>query len=288
MHTLIRSLAFCILPWLIAACATSTGKDSATASAAPPSEPAVVAVSPQLAPSDAPWVSLFNGTTLAGWTPKIRGLEVGEDPARTFRVEDGLLTVNYENYTDFNNQFGHLFYKTPYSFYRLRLQYRFLDEQAPGAPDWAYKNSGVMIHSQAPQTMPAAQDFPISIEVQFLGGRGDGQPRPTANMCSPGTHIVYQGEFTDTHCIVAAAPTFHGQEWVDIEVVVKQDTLVEHYVNGEQVMRYGGLTTGGGVVSGHRPELKPEGEPLTQGYISLQSEGHPIQFRNIEIQNLGS
>jgi len=232
------------------------------------------------------WQPLFNGTDLSGWQPKIRGYEWGEDPASTFTVEDGLLTVSYANYDDFNNQFGHLFYETPYSQYRLRLEYRFTGEQAPGAPAWAFKNSGVMVHSQDPQTMPAAQDFPVSIEVQFLGGLGDGKDRPTANMCSPGTHIVYQGKFTDTHCIPSSAPTFHDDQWVKIDVVVLGDYQISHFVNGVEVMSYGGITTGGGVVSGHRPEMKPEGKVLDAGYISLQSEGHPIQFRNIELLNL--
>ena len=140
-----------------------------------------------------------------------------------------------------------------------------------------------MVHSQAPQTMPAEQDFPISIEVQFLGGAEPGKARPTANMCSPGTHIVYEGQFTDTHCIGSSAPTFYGDEWVSVEVLVRGSEEVIHFINGEQVMAYSGLTTGGGVVSGHDPKMKPEGEPLAQGYISLQSESHPIQFRNIKI-----
>ncbi|MFC1791704.1 DUF1080 domain-containing protein, partial [Gemmatimonadota bacterium] len=44
------------------------------------------------------WVPLFNGRDLTGWTIKISGLELGEDPRETVRVEDGLLTVSYENY----------------------------------------------------------------------------------------------------------------------------------------------------------------------------------------------
>jgi hypothetical protein len=233
--------------------------------------------------AEAQWQPLFNGENLDGWTPKIRGQETGADPLDTFRVEDGLLTVSYADYDEFNHQYGHLFYAQPYSHYRLRLEYRFVGQQAPGGQQWAFKNSGVMVHSQAPDSMPALQDFPISIEVQFLGGAEQGQPRPTANMCSPGTHIEYEGQFTDIHCIPSTAPTFYGEEWVQMEVLVRGSEQVVHYVNGEKVMEYGGLTTGGGVVSGHRPELKPEGKPLAQGYIALQSESHPIQFRNIEI-----
>ncbi|MBM4205353.1 MAG: DUF1080 domain-containing protein [Gammaproteobacteria bacterium] len=232
------------------------------------------------------WIELFNGQNLEGWIPKIRGEEPGQDKSQTFRVMDGRIAVAYDGYEQFGDRFGHLFFKRPYSDYRLQLEYRFVGGQTPGAPDWAFRNSGLMVHSQVPSTMPAAQDFPISIEVQFLGGRGDGKERPTANMCSPGTHIVYQGAFTDTHCIPSSAPTFHGDEWVQIEVRVEEDRLVEHRVNGQLVMTYGGLTTGGGVVSGHRPGMKPEGAPLKSGYISLQSEGHPIEFRNIRILDL--
>ena len=229
------------------------------------------------------WRPLFNGKDLSGWTPKIRGLPAGEDPLETFRVQDAAITVSYENYEAFDNRFGHLFFEEEFSHYRLRLEYRFIGDQAPGGEAWAYKNSGVMVHSQAPSTMPPAQDFPISVEVQFLGGAKAGKPRPTANMCSPGTHIEYQGTFTDTHCIASSAPTFYGDEWIQMEVLVLGGEQVVHYVNGERVMAYGGLVTGGGVVSGHDPAMKPERAPLTKGYISLQSESHPIQFRKIEI-----
>jgi hypothetical protein len=232
------------------------------------------------------WVDLFNGRDLSGWVPKIRGQRPGVNLANTFRVEDGLLKVSYQDYTDFAEQFGHIFYDESFSHYRLRIEYRFVGDQGPNAPDWAIRNSGVMVHSQAPATMGVDQDFPISIEVQFLGGLSDGNERPTGNMCSPGTHIVYQGEFNDTHCINSASPTFHGDQWVVSETLVLGDERFVHFINGEAVIEYSGTTTGGGVVSGHDPALKPEGRPLSEGYISLQSEGHPIHFRRVELLNL--
>jgi len=232
------------------------------------------------------WISLFNGRELDDWTPKIRGQAPGVNHANTFRIEGGLLSVAYDEYTDFAEQFGHLFYKVPFSHYRLRVEYRFVGEQAPNAPAWAIRNSGVMVHSQAPETMPLEQDFPISIEVQFLGGLGDGNPRPTANMCSPGTHVVYEGEFRDTHCINSSSPTFDGDQWVTSETLVLGDERIVHYINGQPVIEYGGTTIGGGLVSGHRPEMKPEAAPLREGYIALQSEGHPVQFRRVELLNL--
>ena len=233
------------------------------------------------------WIELFNGQDLDDWTVKIRGYPAGENYANTFRVEDGLMTARYDQYEgDYNDRFGHIFHKTPFSHYRILVEYRFVGEQAPGAPEWAGRNSGVMLHSQDPYTMPPEQDFPISIEAQFLGGFSDGNPRPTANMCSPGTHIEYLGEFTETHCIESSSDTFDGDQWVTVEVLVLGSDKVVHYVNGEQVMEYGNLTYGGGVVSGHRPEMKPDGEPLSSGHISLQAESHPIQFRRVAVLDL--
>lgn len=236
--------------------------------------------------SDEDWIDLFNGQDLDGWTVKIRGYEAGDNFANTFRVEDELLTVSYDGYEQFDDRFGHIFYKDPYSHYRLRLEYRFIREQAPGGQGWAHRNSGVMLHSQSPESMPAAQDFPISLEAQFLGGLGDGSPRSTANLCTPGTHVYLDGRFTEKHCIGSSSPTFDGDQWVSIEVLVLGNEKIVHYVNGEAVIEYTDFTYGGGVVNGHRPEEKPDGESLGEGYISLQSESHPIQFRNITLLNL--
>jgi len=243
-------------------------------------------INAQSAADEEEWITLFNGHDLSGWTAKVRTHEAGENYADTFRVEDGLLTVSYDGYEKFDLQFGHLFYATPYSYYRLRLDYRFIGDPAPETPDWAVRNSGAMLHSQAPETMPRDQNFPISIEFQFLGGLGDGKPRSTGSMCSPGTNVVYQGKFDDTHCITSSSPTLDGDQWVHAEALVLGADRVVHYVNGEAVMEYGGVTYGGGAVAGHRPEMKPDGEPLAAGYISLQSEGHPIQFRNVQLLNL--
>ena len=232
------------------------------------------------------WLELFNGRDLDGWIPKIRYHAVGENFANTFRVEDGLFTVSYDGYDTFSEQFGHIFYKEPYSHYRLRVEYRFIGEPLADTPGWAYRNSGAMVHSQDPATMPPDQDFPISIEVQFLGGLSDGKSRPTGNMCSPGTHIEYEGAFNDTHCINSTSPTFDGDQWVLSETLVLGSEKFVHYINGQAVIEYANTTYGGGVVSGHRPEMKPDGEPLSEGYISLQSEGHALQFRRVELLNL--
>ena len=134
--------------------------------------------------------------------------------------------------------------------------------------------------------MPPEQDFPISLEAQFLGGLSDGESRPTGNLCTPGTHVEYEGEFTSTHCIESTSPTLDGDQWVTLEVLALGDERIVHYVNGAAVIEYEKPTLGGGVVSGHRPEMKPEGEPLTSGFIALQSESHPLQFRRVSLLNL--
>lgn len=246
---------------------------------------------PLLAACDAyadDWIELFDGETLDGWTPKIRGYPAGENALNTFRVEDGAITVAYDQYDTFDDRFGHLFYRTPYSHYRLRLEYRFFGEQAPGGEGWAYRNSGVMFHAQSPESMPEGQDFPISIEFQFLGGREDGEPRPTGAMCSPGTEVDIGGGRAPEHCMPAAAPTVTGDGWVRVELLVEGADRVVHYVEGEPVIEYGNLQIGGGVVSGHDAAMKRDGEALASGHIALQSESHPIQFRNIALQVLGS
>lgn len=232
------------------------------------------------------WTALFNGQDLDDWTPKIRGQLAGVNFLNTFRIDNGLLSVSYDDYDEFDEQFGHIFFKDSYSHYRLRVEYRFSGEQASNAPDWANRNSGVTIHSQHPESMPPDQDFPISLEVQFLGGLSDGNPRPTGNMCSPGSQVEYQGELTDKHCINSTSPTFDGDQWVVAEALVLGADKIVHYINGEAVIEYRNTIFGGGVVSGHRPEMKPDGEPLGEGYISLQGEGHPIQFRRVELLNL--
>jgi enterochelin esterase family protein len=234
------------------------------------------------------WIVMFNGKDLKGWTPKIAKHEVGENFANTFRVENGLLEVRYDKdkYKAFDNQFGHLFYKDPFSYYRLVVEYRFVGQQVAGGPDWALRNSGAMLHSPDPRTMPRDQTFPISIEGQLLGGNSDGKPRSTANMCSPGTEIVYQGKLYKEHCLNSTSPTFDGDQWVRAEFEVHGSGTIAHYVNGQKVLEYELPQYGGGVVDNYNTTTKPDGTLIDSGYISLQSESHPIDFRKVEILNL--
>ncbi|GAA5121625.1 DUF1080 domain-containing protein [Luteolibacter yonseiensis] len=237
--------------------------------------------------ADQPWIALFNGRNLDGWTPKICGHATGENFAGTFSVEDGILKASYDRYPKFNGQYGHLFTNIAYSRYVLRLEYRFAGKMMADAPDYVNLNSGVMIHAQSPQSMGLEQGFPVSMEVQFLADEGKGK-RPTANVCTPGTNLELDGKLVRQHIVASAAPTFPAEEWVKVEVEVHGSEQVIHRINGSEVLRY------------QRPQLDPRDELapatdllklgsakiLSHGYIALQAEGQPVWFRNIELKSL--
>lgn len=236
--------------------------------------------------SESDWIDLFNGRNLDGWIVKVHHHDVGVNFANTFRAEDGIIKVRYDQYGDFNDQFSHLYYEKPFSHFHLKLEYRFVGELQKGAPEYTMLNSGVMFHSQDPKTILKEQNWPISVEMQFLAGLGDGKPRPTGNMCSPGTEIVYQGELYKNHCLDSSSKTINKDEWVKAELIVLGDSLITHIINGDTVLQYSKPTMGGGVVQGYDSTIWQVGKPLTSGFIALQSEGQPIDFRNIQLKQL--
>jgi Domain of Unknown Function (DUF1080) len=233
------------------------------------------------------WIQLFNGKNLDGWDVKIAGYDLNDNFGDTFRVENGLLKVVYDKnkYERFDNRFGHLFYRDKFSYYIIGVEYRFVGEQAPEGPAWALRNSGIMIHSQSARSMTKQQDFPISIEVQLLGGTGKGE-RTTANLCTPGTNVVMNGSLVTQHCINSTSRTYDGDQWVRVEVMVLGDSQIKHILEGKTVIAYEKPQIGGGVVNNFDEQVKKDGTLLTEGYIALQSESHPIEFRKVELLNL--
>jgi hypothetical protein len=224
-------------------------------------------------PDKEEWVDLFNGKDLTGWSPKVRGYPLGENPFNTFRVENGILQARYDQYPEFDNRFGHIFYNQgPYSHYKIQVEYRFVGDQVKGGPAWAFRNNGIMYHTQDPKTMKVEQDFPGSMEYQLLGGNGK-DPRTTGNLCTPGTHVVFNGQFTEDHIINSSSETFHGDQWVTAELVVYGSERAEHYINGKKVLEYTGLQW---------DDRTPNGS----GYIALQAESHPTDFRAVRLLNL--
>ncbi|MCG8414696.1 MAG: DUF1080 domain-containing protein [Pseudomonadales bacterium] len=228
------------------------------------------------------WISLFNGTDLDDWIPKFTGFELGVNHLDTFRVEDGVFKVSYDNWNDFDGEFGHIFYKEPFSHYLLRVEYRFVGDQVTNGPAWAFRNNGVMLHSQAPETMTLDQEFPASIEAQMLGGNGEDE-RQTANVCSPGTNYVMNGELITVHCTNSTSQTFHGDQWVTMEIEVRGSELVRHVVNGETVFEYSDIQLDPEDPDAQRLLAAGASLYVREGYISLQAESHPTEFRKIEL-----
>lgn len=235
--------------------------------------------------SKSEWIQLFNGKNLDGWTPKIRYCELGDNYGDTFRVEEGLLKVRYDKYEQFGERFGHLFYKDKFSNYRFRVEYRFVSEQVKGGPGWAIRNSGVMIHGESPEFMAKDQDFPASIEVQLLGGSGSGM-RPTANLCTPGTHVMMSGMLIKRHCTNSTSKTYHGDQWVTVEMEVHGNHVIRHIVDGQTVLEYNQPQLDDSDAHARELITRNGGAQLSGGTISLQSESHPIDFRKVELMIL--
>lgn len=225
---------------------------------------------------DGQYTPLYNGKNLDGWTPKFCTRAAGENYRDTFCVKDGLLTIDYSKWDKFRGEYGHLFYKTPYSHYRLRVTYRFIGEQLPDGPGWAWRNNGLMLHSQPPQAMAVDQEFPNSIEVQLLGnkrGPDERKIRHTANLCTPGTQVILWGKLFTPHCVSSKSKDFFGDGWVTVEVEVRGSESIRHIVDGEVVLEY------------TKPQLD-DGTLLDKGYIAIQAESHATQFKTIEIMPL--
>jgi hypothetical protein len=238
------------------------------------------------AEGDSGWRPLFDGRTLRGWTPKITGHELGEDPLRTFALKNGAIRVSYDRYDRFGGRFGHLAYRMPFKAYRVRFEYRFSGRWLPDVENWQQSNSGIMLHGQAPETMARDQKFPVSIEVQLLGAER-AEPSPTGNLCTPGTHVVMNGKLETTHCINSSSPIIPNGRWVKAEIEVDRAGNFTHFIEEQPVIRYSGAQYDPGDADA-QPLIARAGGALQLGggYIYLQSEGHPVEFRNIELKRL--
>ena len=258
-----------------------------------------MACSPPVAshdPDQENWQSLFNGENLDGWDIKIAGRPLNDNYLNTFVIEDSMLRISYDNYDEFGTLYGHLYYQQPFSYYRLRFDYRFVGEQTKGGASWNVRNSGVMLHSQSAESMGFDQHFPVSIELQTLGGLGK-DDRTTANLCTPGTMVMMGDTINRNHCINSTSDTYHGDQWVSVEVIVLGDSIVHHLIGTDTVLTYEKPMIDKVFISeGNSWEefFVPDGEAwaakdmmlLHEGYIALQAESHPIDFRNIELLDL--
>ena len=246
------------------------------------------------------WIALFNGEDLSDWTIKFANQDLDVNYRNTFRVEDRMIRIAYDAYNTFDDAYAHMYFKKPFSYYKLRFDYRFTGQQVKGGENWNVRNSGIMLHSQSAESNDYGQYFPVSIEIQLLGGLDTGE-RTTGNVCTPGTALVLNGKLDDRHCINSNSKTYHGDQWVNVEVIVMGGESIAHIIENDTVLKYqfpqigGGFTnpklgekdwTSRGVVQSKDIWIAQSGKILTKGYISLQAESHPIDFKNIELLNL--
>lgn len=227
------------------------------------------------------WRSLFNGENLDGWEIKINGFDLGENYQNTFRVEDSILRIVYDDYENYGTKFGALYTAEAFTNYRLKIEYRFVGDTAKGAPSWGYRDSGVQYHCQSAVSMGKDQNFPVCLEYNLHGGNGTDE-RPVGQICAIGTMVDINGEPNTSFCTPAeVSRTIHGDQWAILEIDVQGDTI-SHWINGENILTF------------TNPRYNPEHElgktfikdgkdGLHAGHISLQSNSHPIEFRKIEI-----
>jgi len=227
------------------------------------------------------WVSLFNGKNLDNWVPKIAGYKLGDNFGHTFRVENGILSTRYNEYDSFNKRFGALYYDKNFTNYRLRLEYRFTGVTAPGAPSWGYKDGGIQYDCQPPATLSLDQPFPVCLEYNLLGGNGKDE-RPTGEICASGMYLFINGKRNTSYCTPPFIKrTFSGDQWVTAEIDV-QNGVITHYVNGEEIIRFENprYDSSNAIAKNF---ITGTDDIVKGGYISLQSNSHPMDFRKIEI-----
>jgi hypothetical protein len=227
------------------------------------------------------WVSLFNGKDLDGWKPKIAGYPLGENFGNTVRVADKILSTRYNEYDSFNSRFGALYYDKKFTNYRLKVEYRFVGNLTPGAPSWGFRDGGIQYHCQSPATVGLNQPFPVCLEYNLLGGKETGE-RPTGEICASGIYVEMNGKRNTNYCTPPTVKrTFAGDQWVTAEIEV-MDGKITHFVNGEQVLQFENPRFDSTHQEGKKFII--EGKDMVKdGYISLQSNSHPMDFRKIEI-----
>lgn len=222
------------------------------------------------------WVKIFNGQDLTGWSPLIHKSAYKQDPYNTFRADpvNHVIKVTYEDYPNgFEDRCGLLYYDKLLTNYRVRVTYRFLEPQAPGPVSWGKNNTGLMIFGIDPAKVTGDPEFPPLIEIQLLGANSTGG-NTTPNMCVPGGMTMKKStaECGNNHTGVAPPP---AAEWVTVEaeVHVKGDTKVFQYPNKTTPV----ITMSGPVY---------QGKDVVNGYLSLQSESQPLEYKDIELMEL--
>ena len=232
------------------------------------------------------WIQLFDGKSLDGWVPKITGYPL-EKTTPTPSASSTAPCRRRPTGPRRREQIRPSFLPTSEVLLLHRRRRVPLHRRAGGRrsrlghsqqwPDVAQPVAAIDVEGPG---------FPISVEVQLLGGLPNGKPQSTANMCSPGTQVFIDGTMVKGHCLDSKSQTYAGDQWVRVEVAVRGGERLIHKVEGQTVLEYEKPTIGGGEVNKFDPAVKVDGTLLTDGYIEIQGESHPTEFRKIEVLNL--
>ena len=192
-------------------------------------------------------IDLFNGQDLDNWNIIVDS-EDGE-PKDLFYVEDGLMNT-------LGDPIGYIRTKESYTNFKLHVEWRWTEEPS---------NSGVLLNVQGKDMI-----FPHCVEAQLMHGKAGDlvlMGKGAAITVKDSTYLV-----TSEDKRYLAISKFEESsekpagEWNTYEITSKDGTL-ELFVNGVL-------------------QNKGTGMSLTEGNIALQSEGGPMQFRNIYLQPL--
>jgi hypothetical protein len=216
---------------------------------------------------------LFNGRDLSGWCVALEGRRPGEDPNGVFRVSDGVMRVSGE-------ETGGIVSEKSYRDYVLRVEYRWVGKSVGSRLGMA-ADTGVLYHSQG-EMFAWNGLWMRSFECNILRGRtGDfiivsDKGAPVRYAATVEGRVVADeanisnwfrlGSWANTEDTPDVFPERRYGEWNRLEIVC-DGSRVEHWLNDVLVFEAENLTP-------------------SQGRIQIQSEGHPVEFRRIDLKAL--
>lgn len=251
--------------------------------------------------ADSGWVPLFNGRDFEGFYAHYYQYGVVEMAKQeAFRIDSGIIHVPRAKPTANWAGQAHLFTRKRYSWYRVRVEYRYAPDHSGGS-----QNAGLIVHVENDDALirNTKDRRPTSIEINMR--RADGSPwtlwsasnlgpyinttvRPGTQLYLaaseggvPWTNDPWAGDKRVVYSAAANTEKPMGQ-WNQGEARIYGDSLGEFYLNGALRTRGWNFR-----VRASANDADPSRRiPYEDGGIGLQSEDHEIWYRNWEIMEL--